>query len=461
MSLRARLVFFGAILPALLMMASVVLAGRIFEKLLLDAVDESMRTQAAVETVSLFDSPDRSPHVHLTTSPLAAEIGDAAARVGVYDSSGGLVAFYPSRARVPAWLSPREASSRRAPRTVESQETGPVRELTLVVQSPTGKPYAVWLGRGLTRHYATMDAYWRSTLLVLLALSALLFVVQLRHATEINRRVHGLAEHMKRLREGNFAGAPPPDTQRDVIAELRESIANATEKLRAARTAQDRLVADAAHELRTPLATMRTTIDLTLRRDRGVDELRQALENAGEEVDRLARLATELLDLAALRGRAVTSERVDLRSIVDDAVHAVASVATMREVELRIAGPAHVELHGLPHELRQAIDNLLTNALAVAPPHSRIELSLEVDGPDLARLIVRDAGPGIPLEQRASVFEPFHRIDRGRSGAGLGLAIVRDIAERHGGRVHVLDEPRHGLAIALELRGAQHNLSVR
>jgi signal transduction histidine kinase len=454
-SLRARLVLFGAVLPTLILAASVALVGAIFERILLAGVDEAMRTQAAVEAVSLFDAPDARPHVHLGRSPLGDEVGELVSAIAVYDASGARVAEHPeAHAGFPARFTPEEGR-RDVPHTSHDARGAEIRLHTVHVRGPDGRPYVVWLGHDLAHHTAVLAAYRQSGTLVVGLVALVLFALQLAHASRLHRRLGALVAHMERLREGDLDAALPEDRGADELGALRSAIADATEKLRAARRGQERLVSDAAHELRTPLATMKAAIEVTLRRDRSAPELRETLEHVREEVDRLTSLSSALLDLASLRAREPERVDFDLVETAQKALVGARGAAEASEVTLAADLPDTLGLRGSPREVRQALDNLLANALAHTPRGSTITLSIARRGAR-ARVVVRDAGSGIPAPERELVFEPFHRgasrdASKHPRGQGLGLAIVRDVAVRHGGAAYVLDEAGPGAAIAFEL----------
>lgn len=449
MSLRARMVLVGAVVPALAL-ALAVLAGRVaFGRQLLSAIDDAMRTQAAVEAVSLFDRAGAEPHLHLRWSPLAA--GADASIAAVYDASGAPVVRWPEEAEIPPRIAAEDADDEPRVRTVETPR-GSRRELVVAVTAPHGARYALWLGHDLAPHEATLEAYDRTGAAFVLLAVLVLFATQIVHAQWLTRRIGGLASHMARLREGDLEAEPPRDVVKDRLGELRDSIADATAKLRMASRARDRLVADAAHELRTPLATMRAGIDVTLRRERSADELREQLGHLRDEVDRLGSVAADLLELAS--GGRAEEERVlgALDDVVDEAIAAHEGRAASRGVTLRRSGEGGSVRHA-PRAMRRAIDNLITNAIAFAPAGSSVDVHLE-SGDGVVRARVRDRGPGIPTEERDAIFEPFHRVDRSRPGTGLGLAIVRDVARRHGGRAYASAREGGGAELVLELPAA-------
>jgi two-component system OmpR family sensor kinase len=347
-SLRARLVVFGAVLPTLLLGAAVLVAGAIFERLLLTGVDEAMRTQAAVEAVSLFDTPDGTPHVHLGRSPLGAEVDGLVSSIALFDEAGARIAEHPHDfVGFPATLRPSEIDDE-APHDALDARGSRIRLLTRIVRDPSGRRVVLWLGHDLAHHTATLHAYYESAAVVIGLVALILLALQLTQAVRIHRRLTTLVGHMTRLREGDLDAALPADASKDELGTLREAIADATEKLRVARRAQERLVSDAAHELRTPLATMKAAIEVTLRRERTTDELRETLTHVREEVDRLTQLSSALLDLAALRAREPERIELDLAEIVDKAVSAARRAAEAREVALEVRGLTELPSRGSP-----------------------------------------------------------------------------------------------------------------
>ncbi|MBL8941328.1 MAG: HAMP domain-containing histidine kinase, partial [Archangium sp.] len=217
---------------------------------------------------------------------------------------------------------------------------------------------------------------------------------------------------------------------------VHEVLGQATERLQAVRDSRERLLADAAHELRTPLSLMRTRLDLALRRERTSDELKTALFETREEVVRLAELAGRLLDTAAATRGPIVREPTDLHSLLNESVMASKPLAAQRQVTVVLEGPPAFVVSAHAVSIRQAVDNLLSNALKFAPDGSRVAVKLDRVG-ELVRIAVIDEGSGIPEAEREAIFEPFHRVRGGPPGTGLGLAIVREVARRHGGRAFV------------------------
>lgn len=450
MTLQRRLLLFGALVPTVLMAVGFVSTGLLLERQLLDATDRALLSQAAIESVSLFDSPDGTPHLHLARSPLGEAVAGFAPRAVLFDDAGAPVARFDAGGLGPSRLSPRDTSRTPELRTRET-ESGRVREVRVTVDSPTGRHYALWVGVSLDPEERTLVAYARTSAAVLLAASLLFLLLQRREAARLAHRLDRLAAHAERLREGRF-DPPSEDDVGDVVSDLRDAFASATERLRSSQEAEKRLVADAAHELRTPLTAMRAVIDTTLRRERSTEELREALSNTRAEVDRLASLATELLDLTTLRQAEAAKESVDVAALVATSVQGMRSLAEERRVVVVLEAPTPpLRARVIAAQLRRAIENLLLNALRFAPEGSEVRIGLGVEGHRL-RVVVEDHGDGVPEAERDAIFEPFRRgvETRGR-GAGLGLAIVRDVARRHGGDAWVDASPDGGARFVLDL----------
>jgi two-component system sensor histidine kinase MprB len=191
--------------------------------------------------------------------------------------------------------------------------------------------------------------------------------------------------------------------------------------------AQRRLVADASHELRTPLTAVRTNIDLLREGKLPEDEARHALDEAAVEIDALARLVSDLVELARGEERKLRLEEIQL----DDLVAATVERAQARAPQVTfVTALSPTLVNADPVLLERAIGNLLDNAVKYSPDGAPIEVSVRG-----GEVVVQDHGPGIADVDLPRVFDRFYRAATARSkpGAGLGLAIVREAAEAHGG----------------------------
>jgi len=225
------------------------------------------------------------------------------------------------------------------------------------------------------------------------------------------------------------------------------------ERLARAAGAQREFLADAAHQLRTPLTSLQTEIELAMLEphDPRTDPL---LERLRQRVMRSARLAQQLLSLARAEDRSVdVGQRIDLRDIATESGQDWAHRALPEGVDL---GFELAEAPALGHAflLREALENLIHNAVSYAGPGARITVRCG-GGPGRAWLEVEDNGPGIPAAERPAAMQRFRRgSSASGSGSGLGLAIAADIAARHGGRLELLDaHAGPGLRARLSLPG--------
>jgi signal transduction histidine kinase len=449
--LATRMWLLGALLPVAGTTLAVIAGALIFRANLEREIDRALAAQASSERVSLFDSPDGRPHIHIDPRGLEEDARLASAMT-LYGPTGEAIAHYPRLVPPPqARVLPGDPD---APPRYETRD-GPVgreRVLRVTVSRVLGEKYVLEIVAPLSHVDTAVRAFYRVTLGIALALAALLFLVHGVHARRLALRVRRLAEHIADLREGRLEADAPADAQSDEIGELSEVLAEATHRLREARAAQERLLADAAHELRTPLTLVRTTVDVALRRHRAASELEQVLLDVREEVDRIAQLATRLLDAAATGQGAWDRSPGDLAEIAREAVEAAYAAAEEREVLVELKAPSPVPAIFHAGGVRQALDNLLSNALRFAPPHSTIVVRawpLPTGGGGLA---VHDDGPGIPAAERERVFQPFHRLGP-TGGAGLGLSIVRRIAVKHGGQAFATEPPGGGTTLVVEIPG--------
>ena len=226
--------------------------------------------------------------------------------------------------------------------------------------------------------------------------------------------------------------------------------------LRDQEAAREALVATLSHELRTPLTSLSMALELLQRRDPRLDaEVPALLETAREDVTRLQDVAQRFLDLARARAMTIALDRrhVDLHAVIDRALKIFLIQAREKGIALHAIVPdGALTIAGDETKLTWALSNLLSNALRYTPAGGRVEVEALPED-DNVLIAVRDTGPGIPAEQRERIFERFAQAtDGGEIGsAGLGLAIVRDIVQAHGGRIHLESAVGHGSRFVLEL----------
>ncbi|HUI77187.1 MAG TPA: heavy metal sensor histidine kinase [Bryobacteraceae bacterium] len=218
-----------------------------------------------------------------------------------------------------------------------------------------------------------------------------------------------------------------------------------------------RFVQDASHELRTPLAVIQAEADVTLSRDRSPAEYQESLTTIQEESRRLARLVDDLLNLASADAGHVQLrvEELYLNDLVAECCRSMRPLAAARNVELECRSSNDVAVRGDEQLLRRMILNLLDNAIRYTPPGGRVTAGVETQGSEV-RIQVADTGIGIAPEASTHVFDRFYRADKARSrqegGFGLGLSIVKWIAELHHGAVELASQPGHGSTFIVHLQ---------
>ena len=216
---------------------------------------------------------------------------------------------------------------------------------------------------------------------------------------------------------------------------------------------KDEFLAMLGHELRNPLAPILTAVEL-LGRKESVEREQQIIER---NTRHLARLVDDLLDISRVtRGHVeLRRERVTLAAVLERAVEIAGPLITRQRHALRVAPAGDVALEGDPVRLAQVFGNLLGNAAKFTPPGGHIDVDVETTG-DRVRVCVRDDGRGISPDQLSRIFQPFVQADREEDaqhgGLGLGLAIVSNLVERHGGTIEARSEgPGRGASFTVEL----------
>jgi signal transduction histidine kinase len=275
-------------------------------------------------------------------------------------------------------------------------------------------------------------------LLFLLAIDIVIFRRALRpllNASEMAKKINPNRTDVR---------LPPEEIPKEILP-LVQAVNQALDRLEAGFRMQREFTADAAHELRTPLAILRSRVDTLA--DRGVSK---ALH---QDIEGMARIISQLLDIAELESFSIDPhEKADLRTICAEVAEFAAPLALAKGKNIALSGSdAPVWVNGNPEMLSRAIRNLVENAINYAPPGTTVEIVVEGSG--MVRVL--DEGPGIKEEERALIFQRFWRRDRRRTGnAGLGLSIVQRIADTHAATISVENRPTGGANFSLSFARA-------
>jgi two-component system sensor histidine kinase MprB len=325
-----------------------------------------------------------------------------------------------------------------------------VRVFTTTIRDREGQVYALQVARSLAEVEHTLHRI--TFLLVLIALGGIAVAVGLglavsRAALAPVRRLTTAAEHVGQT--GDLSERIDTSVGTDELSRLATSFNNMLAALEESARSQRQLVSDASHELRTPLTSLRTNIEV-LARDRSMaaEEREKLLHDVVAQLGEMTALVTELVELA--RGDTQPAEAEDVR--LDLLVEEVVAKAhrDYPHVEF-VTDLAPTALHGVPNTIARAVSNLLDNAAKWSPPGGTVEVAVR-DG----QIVVRDHGPGIDEGDLPYVFDRFYRAPAARKlpGSGLGLSIVKQVAEAHGGNVVAERTEDGGTRMRLDLAGA-------
>ena len=272
--------------------------------------------------------------------------------------------------------------------------------------------------------------------------------------------VQQLSAHMKEISPNTLSDSIEIEGGGEEIQELVKSFNQMTEQLDEAFAMQRRFSASAAHELRTPIAVLRTKLDVFKKKKREQHEYDELVDTMETYINRLSSIITDLLEFAETSELGET-EDVSLDSVVKTVVDDLESVAqnNMVNVQIDIQPKAQSEaqafiVKGNTNLLYRALYNLVENAIRYNNEEGSVNITLETRGQE-GVIIIADTGVGIAPEQRELVFEPFYRVNKSRSrefgGAGIGLSLVKTILKRHGASITVSENNPQGSVFTIRI----------
>jgi two-component system OmpR family sensor kinase len=256
--------------------------------------------------------------------------------------------------------------------------------------------------------------------------------------------VAAMVERARKMSGEDLSGRLPVANRRDELGRLAETFNDLLSRLEASIVTQRQFMADASHELRTPVATTRTAANVALQKQhREEPEYRETLTIIEQQATRLSRIVDDMFTLARADAGTYPVRQMPmyLDEVVEDVVKAARVLASAQDVSIEAATIRSAALTGDEDLIRRLMVNLLDNAIRYTSPGSTVRIELE-QAPGGYALSISDDGPGIPAEVQPHIFERFYRVDTARTrhadadgGAGLGLALARWIAEAHGGHL--------------------------
>jgi two-component system, OmpR family, sensor kinase len=328
--------------------------------------------------------------------------------------------------------------------TVPAQDDGRVAGAVRIVYSTSGLTHRLW----------TIWGFRAGLAVAVLGVAALIGAVVARRITRPLRQLNDMAS---KFSDGDLT-ARSPVTGPEETQTLALTLNQAGERLDTLIASQRIFVADASHQLRTPLTALRLSLDNIAD---GVDDefVREDVEQATAEVVRMSRLVNGLLVLARAEAKVTAAEPLPLNDIVAERLSVWRPAADERGVTIALRGSGVDDRPSVlagPGHLDQVLDNVLSNALEVSPDGGKITVRMESGAREVV-LSVADEGPGMSDAEKSRAFDRFWRGQglTGRSGSGLGLAVVKQLVTDDGGTVTLTDAPGGGLCVRITLRAAQ------
>ena len=300
----------------------------------------------------------------------------------------------------------------------------------------------------------TRDEFWAKSLLITLIItiiSSLTMYLVIGHAL---RPLQNLGKQMGEIQIKNLQTPIVSGNADNEIAQLTNAFNKMLSRLGTNFAEQKQFSANAAHELRTPLAVIRTRLEVLGKSNTvEIEEYKDTIAMITTQIDRLSHVIDVLLEMTELKS-AEKTDHISLADMVEEILYDLAAIAEARGITvIQIAG--NVEIIGNDTLIYRAIYNLIENAIKYNRDGGKVIIAIEAQE-NLAVVRISDTGSGIEKSEWEHIFEPFFRIDKSRSrsmgGAGLGLALVREIAKEHSGNAKVVKSSTEGTTIELSLQ---------
>jgi len=463
-SLRARLTVFSVVVLGLVLLVVGGLIYVLLARVLYTRIDEGLLTVVQIATNSLGNDLAEGQDVADAAQSTAAELSSRHQMLAIYDAAGQLLAESGREDDLDIRLPPIDtipASETQLTTVTEARDDDDrhrlaMRRVTLV---PYDATYIVVAGTPLEPTDEELEAL-RGTLAYVVPVALVLagfggWVLAHRSLAP----VAAMAERAREIGGEDSSGRLPVANPRDELGQLAATFNDLLGRLESSMKQQRQFMADASHELRTPIATTRTAANVALQqRHRGEDEYREALDIIEHQADRLSRIVDDMFTLArADAGNyPVRKQPMYLDEVIDEVAAAERVVASTRNVRIEVTAMRSAWFFGDEELIRRLVVNLLDNAVRYSPDGGVVGLKLRAVAGGYA-VVVSDQGPGIPLESQPHLFERFYRVDASRrrgdmdSGAGLGLALVQWVAHLHSGDVALTSSSDNGSTFTVVL----------
>jgi signal transduction histidine kinase len=437
-------------------------------------LDRQLRTLAGTDVASAFDQPV-SPHVHEVPTTVVAGGTFAEKLVQVFGADGRLIVSSRGKAENPRLVSREMIAAGlagEAPVVTVNDDGDPIRVIALK-SSRDGTDYVFVVGVVIAEFVDSLARIKWLLALVWLVSTAATAAVGFALASTALRPVRQITERAMHIAEMDIRARLEAPTVDDEIGRMARSLNLLLERLHGALDANRRFAADAAHELRSPVTAMAGEIDVALRRERTPAEYKETLAVVRDRLTSLSAVISDLMLLVrAQEGReTVGRQELSLQSLVDHSVERLRPMARTRGLEISVDDVAGLWTYGDGGLLGRVFDNVIENAIRYNRDGGAVRIRAAFTDsvanswePGRIAIRVTDTGTGVPEGEAERVFERFYRVDASRNrhtgGAGLGLAIAREVLAVFQGTIRIERTSAEGTTVVIEVPGRRQDDSL-
>jgi len=463
-SVRARLTVFYVIVLGVVLLVVGGLIYVLLARVLYARIDETLVAAVDIATTSLGNDLAEGQDVADAARSTAAEISSRQQMLAIYDTKGQLLAEGGRDDDLQIQLPPLEsipAGDTLLTTVIEEKDTDDRHRLAMrrVTLAQYGATYIVVAGSPLEPTDEELEAL-RNTLGYVVPIALLLAGLGgwfLAHRSLAP--VVAMAERARQIGGEDLSGRLPVVNPRDELGRLAATFNELLARLESAMHQQRQFMADASHELRTPVTTTRTAANVALQQPhRDEEEYRKTLGIIEQQAMRLSRIVDDMFTLARADAGTypVRRQPMYLDEVIEDVAAAARVVASTRQVEIEVHADSSASFVGDEELIRRLLANLLDNAVRHSPAGSAVRVELRARQAGYS-LVVADQGSGIPAKHRPHIFERFYRVDTSRTrghhdgGAGLGLSLARWVVTVHGGDITLSESSENGSTFSISL----------
>ncbi|MCB1532886.1 MAG: sensor histidine kinase N-terminal domain-containing protein [Alphaproteobacteria bacterium] len=236
------------------------------------------------------------------------------------------------------------------------------------------------------------------------------------------------------------------------IAPLVQALNRLFERIQESFNRERQFTDNAAHELRTPLAAMKTQAQVLLKKAADMPECSADLDNLHASIDRAAHMVDQLLSFTRLQGDQIEFETLNLSALTSEVLKEISPLAVKKKINLEADITPGIKVRGNQHALEIVVRNLIDNAIKFTPAKGRIDVSVHEENGDIVVVKISDSGLGISDSEKQNVFERFYRVQKHKQGSGLGLSMTKWVCDLHGAEILLSDNTPSGLCVNVTIK---------